>query len=174
MVKKIVRLFSAYLTKETGEKLLCYAQKFYLGVVSILLVKSQVMTILRNLERMKARRKADSKETRCKIDLTKSLESVDLSQQTHQVTSPSHSETILGLLDYETTRDAGTSGFKKSGSNYRKYSPNERYNKGEHALEFGTKITLRRFKAEFPQLRESTVRSIRSRRNSMRKNLKLH
>ena len=119
------------------------------------------MSILRNLERIKARRKANSKETRCDTHLTKSLDSA-ISQRTHQVTVPSHSETNLSLLDYETARDAGTSGLKKSRSNYQKYSPNERYNIGKHASEFGTASTLRRFKAEFPQLRESTVRSIRS------------
>ena len=79
-LKNIVRLFSAYLSKETREKLLFHALKFYLGVSSILLVTSQVMSILRNLERIKARTKANSKETRCDIDLTKSLDSVDLSQ----------------------------------------------------------------------------------------------
>ena len=51
-LKNIVRLFSAYLSKETREKLLCHARKFYLGVSSILLVTSQVMSILRNLERI--------------------------------------------------------------------------------------------------------------------------
>ena len=66
------------------------------------------------------------------------------------------------LLDYEIARDAGASGFKKSRSNYQKYSPNERYNIGKHAWEFGTASTLQSFKAEFPQLMESTVRSIRS------------
>ena len=120
------------------------------------------MSILRNLERIKARRKANSKETRCDIDLTKSLNSVDLSQRTHQVTVPSHSETNLGLLVYETARDTRTNGLKKSRSNYQKYSPNERYNIGKHTSEFGTASTSRRFKAEFPQLRESIVRSIRS------------
>ena len=64
--------------------------------------------------------------------------------------------------NFTLVRDAGTSGLKKSKSNYEKYSPNERYNIGKHASEFGTASTLRRFKAEFPQLRESTVRSIRS------------
>ena len=33
---------------------------------------------------------------------------------------------------------------------------------GKHASEFGTASTLRKFKVEFPQLRESTVCSIRS------------
>ena len=51
-----------------------------------------------------------------------------LSQQTHQITVSSHSEKNLGLLAYETARDVGVSGFKKSRSNYQKYSPNERYN----------------------------------------------
>ena len=37
-----------------------------------------------------------------------------------------------------------------------------RYNIGKHASEFGTASTLRRFKGEFPQLKESTVRSIHS------------
>ena len=66
------------------------------------------------------------------------------------------------LLDYETAKDAGTSGFRKSRSNHQKYYPNERFNIGKHAPEFGTVSTLPRFKAEFLQLRESTVRSIRS------------
>ena len=65
--------------------------EFYLGLSSILQVTRQVMSILRILERIKARRKANSKEIRYDIDLTKSLGSIDLSQQTHQVTVPSHS-----------------------------------------------------------------------------------
>ena len=96
------------------------------------------------------------------IDFTKSLDSVDLSQRTHQVTVPSHSETNLGLLDYEKARGAGTSGLKKSRSYYPKNSTNEWYYIGKHASEFGTASTLRKFKVEFPQLRESTVCSIRS------------
>ena len=131
----------------------------------------QVMSILRNLESIKARSKASSKETRCDIDLRKSLNPVDLSQRTRQVTVPSHSETSLGLLDYEAARDTGTSGLKKSRSNYQKYSPNERYNIGKHTPEFGTASILPRFKSEFPQLRESTVRSIRS---QYEEDLKLH
>ena len=56
------------------------------------------MSILCNLERIKARKRANSKETRCDIDLIKSLDSVDLSQRTHQVTLSSHSETNLACL----------------------------------------------------------------------------
>ena len=93
-LKNIVRLFSTCLKKETREKLLCHAWKFYSGVSSILQVTSQVMSILRNLERIKARRKANSQETRYDINLTKSWDSVDLSQRTHQVTVPSHSKTL--------------------------------------------------------------------------------
>ena len=128
-LKNIVRLFSAYLNKETRKKLLCHGWKFYLGVSSNLLVTSQVMSILRNLERIKARRKANSRETRCDIDLAQSLDSVNLSQQTRQVTVPSYSETHLDLLDYETASESGTSGLKKPRSNYQTYSPNERYSK---------------------------------------------
>ena len=134
-LKNIIRLFSAYLNKETREELLCHAWKSYLGVSWILLVTSKVMSILRNLERIKARRKANPKETRCDIDLTKSLDSVNLTQRTHQGTMSSYSETNLGILDYEKARDAGTSGLKKSRSNYQKYFPNERYNIGKHASE---------------------------------------
>ena len=122
----------------------------------------QVNSILRNLEGIKARSKASSKETRRDIDLRKSLDPVDLSQLTRQVTAPSHSGRSLGLLDYEAASDRGTSGLKKARSNYQKYSPNERYNIGKHTPEFGTASILRRFKVDFPQLRESTVRSIRS------------
>ena len=88
-----MRLFSAYLNKETREKLLCHAWKLYLGASLILLVTSKFMSILRNLQRTESRRKANSKETRCNIDLTKSLGSVDLTQRTNQLTLPSHSET---------------------------------------------------------------------------------
>ena len=169
-LKNIVRLFSAYLNKETRKKLLCHNFKFYLGVSSILQVTSHVMSILRNLERIKARRKANSIETRCHIDSTKLLDSADLLQRTHQVTVPSRSEINPGLLDYKTARDAGTSGLKKSKSYYQKYSPDEQYNIATHASEFGTASTLRRFKTEFPQLRRALfVRYVQS----MRKNLKL-
>ena len=75
---------------------------------------------------------------------------------------PSRSEANLGLLDYETARDVGAGELKKSRINCQKYSPNEPYNIGKHASEFGTATTLRRFKAEILQLRESTVSSIRS------------
>ena len=40
-LNNMVRLFSAYRNKETHEKLLCHAWKFYLGASSILLVTSQ-------------------------------------------------------------------------------------------------------------------------------------
>ena len=93
------------------------------------------MSILRNLERIKAGRKANPKETRCDTDLIKSLDSVNLMQRTHQGTMSSYSETNLGILDYEKASDAGTSGLKKSRSNYQKYSPNERYNIRKHASE---------------------------------------
>ena len=132
-----------------------------MGVSSILLVTSEVVSIVRNLERIKSRRKPNSKETRCDIDLTKSLDSVDLSQRTHQVTVSSHLETNLGLVDYQTARDARTSWLKKSRSKYQKYSPNKRYYIGKHALEFCTASTLRWFKAKFRELGESTVHSIR-------------
>ena len=75
---------------------------------------------------------------------------------------PSPSEARLCLLEFEITTDAGTSGLKKCRINCQKYSPNERYNIGKHASEFGTASTLQRFKAEFPQLGESTVRLTRS------------
>ena len=94
----------AYLSKETHEKLLCNALKFYLGVSSILLVTTQVMSILRILDRIKVRRKPNSKETRYDIDLTKSLDSVNLSRRTHEVIVPFHSETNLGLLHFTMTR----------------------------------------------------------------------
>ena len=127
--------------------MLCHTWKFLLGVSWILLVASQAISVLCNLERIKARRKTNSKETRCDIDLTKSMDSVDSSQRTRQLTMPSHSETNLGLLDYETAGDAGMSGLKKSRSNYQKYSPKKRYNIGKHGSERGIAITLRRFKA---------------------------
>ena len=44
-VKNIVQLFSAYLNKETREKLLCHAWELYLSVYSILLVASHVNTL---------------------------------------------------------------------------------------------------------------------------------
>ena len=96
------------------------------------------------------------------------MDSVDSSQQTRQLTVPSHSETNLGLLDYETAGDSGKSGLKKSRSNYQKYSPKKQYNTGKHGSERGTAITLRRFKAEFPQLRWSNVRSIRSKYENLK------
>ena len=45
--------------------------------------------------------------------------------------------------------------------NYQKFSPPDRYSIGKWTAEFVTANTLRRFKCFFPNLKESTVRSIR-------------
>ena len=101
----------------------------------------QARSILCNLERITTRQKANSKESRCDIYFKKSLDSVDLLQRTHQITAFSFKKN-LGLLDYEKTRDAGSSRLKKSRSSYQKNSPNEPYNIGKHASEFGTASAL--------------------------------
>lgn len=120
------------------------------------------MSILRNLAKIREAREKKIAEDR-RIDLVaQSANSIDLTgkeKTTPPSNVPSHSETGLGLLDYEAVLEA-TNNEKKRGS-YQAFSPAERYNIGKHASEHGTASTLRKFKNLFPNLKESTVRSIR-------------
>ena len=147
-LKNTVRLFSAFCVM-LGKFIWVYLW------FSCLQVKTYLYFVIS--KELKPEGKQIPKKSEVIQNLTKSLDSVDLSQQTHQVTMPSHSQTNLILLDYGIAKDAGTIGLKTSRSNYQKYSPNERYYTEKYAAS-----TLRGFKAEFPQLWKSTARLIHS------------
>ena len=119
------------------------------------------MSILRNLAKIKeAREKSKAKEKRCDLDLSIS-DSASLPQPSVVGEKiPSHCETNLGILDYEAVKESTTKSKMKRGS-YQTYSAVERYSIGRHASEHGTASTLRKFKNEHPELKESTVRGIR-------------
>ena len=114
------------------------------------------MSILRSLAKIKeTKQNAKSKESTCDVDLTNTDSTFSKN------TLPSHSETGLGLIDYKAAKDAGTSEEKKARGSYKMYSADQRYKIGKYASEYSTASTLRKYKGEFPQLSESTVRSMR-------------
>ena len=79
-------------------------------------------------------------------------------QQTHKLP---HSETGLGLLDYESSKEASERAEKKPRGKYTKYSDSQRHAIGKYASEYSTASTLRRYKDEFPELSDSTVCTMR-------------
>lgn len=136
------------------------------------------MSIINSLGRIKKSRQNSStpKQTLCDVDLTVDDCSSLASSSPISTLQPSHSETGLGLLDYEasaaaTSRELGAK--KKLRGSYTKYSDNQRHAIGKYASEYSTASTLRRYKDEFPELSESTVRTMRKKyeeeiRNALR------
>ena len=126
--------------------------------------QSNKMSILRNLAKIKeAREKRKATERSEVIDL---VVECDLTKPRQEEAAPSnsipkHNETSLGLLDYAAVVEASNKSIPKKRGSYLFFSPNERYEIGKRASEYGTASTLRRFKNTFPNLKESTVRSIR-------------
>ena len=45
--------------------------------------------------------------------------------------------------------------------NYKKYTDDDRYKTGKYATENGSAATVRKFKSDFPELNESTVRDFK-------------
>ena len=115
------------------------------------------MSILRSLAKIKETRgNAKSKNISCDVDLTND----DLQNEDYSYTQPSNSETGLGVLDHGSAKEAERNVSNKRGK-YIKYSAVQRYEIGKYASEYSAASTLRKYKGEFPQLNESTVRSMR-------------
>ena len=102
---------------------------------------------------------------------------IQLRQRIHsspysQYTQSSNSETGLGELDHGTAKEAETNVSNKQGK-YTKYSAVQRYEIGNYASEYSAASTLLKYKGEFPQLNESTVRSMRQKyKEEIRQSLK--
>lgn len=132
------------------------------------------MSIIHSLARTKESRQnaTKPKNAACDVDLTVDDDSPTPSPIND--TQPSHSETGLGLLDYEASKEASEIGAeKKLRGKYTKYSNSQRHAIGKYASEYSTASTLRRYKDEFPELSESTVRTMRKKyeeelRNALR------
>ena len=116
------------------------------------------MSIIQSLAKIKQSKKnAKSKNATCDADLTIDGDSPTLSTNTQ----PSHPETRLGLLDYELSKEASERAEMKPRGKYTNYSDSQRHTTRKHASEYTTASTLRKFKDEFPELTESTVRTMR-------------
>ena len=109
-----------------------------------------VMSILRSLAKIKETRgNAKSKSISCDVDLTND----DLQNErflTHRL------DLVCLIMAKEAERNASNKWGK-----YIKYSAVQRYEIGKYASEYSAASTLRKYKGEFPQLNESTVRSMR-------------
>ena len=115
------------------------------------------MSILRSLAKVKETKgNAKSKNISCDVDLTNH----DLQNEDYLHTQPSNSETGLGVLDHRSAKEAERNVSNKQGK-YTKYSAVQRYEIGKYASGCSTASTLRKYKDEFLQLNESTVRSMR-------------
>ena len=112
------------------------------------------MSMIQSLAKTKQSRKnAKWKNTTFDVDLTIDGDSPTLSMNTQ----PSHLKTRLGLLDYESSKEASEKAEKKSRGKYTKYSDSQSHAIGKYASEYSTASTLRRYEDEFPELSESTV-----------------
>ena len=65
------------------------------------------------------------------------------------------------MLDHGYVMEAEKNVFNKRGK-YIKYSAVQRYEIGKYASEYSTASMLRKYKGEFPQLNESTVRLMKA------------
>lgn len=105
------------------------------------------MSIIRSLAKIKQSRNNAPKNTTCDVDLTKDDESTILPTNTQPDTQPSHSETGLGQLDYESSREAASRASEKQPrGKYTVYSDSKRFAIGQYASENTTASTLRRYK----------------------------
>ena len=127
------------------------------------------MSILRSLAKIKETRgNAKSKNIPCDADLTND----DLQHEYYSYTQPSNSETGLGVLDRGSAKEAERNISNKRGK-YIKYSAVQRYEIGRYASDYSAASTLRKYKGEFPQLNESTVRLMRQKyEEQLRQSLK--
>ena len=115
------------------------------------------MSILRSLAKVKETKgNAESKNISCDVDLANH----DLQNEDYSHTQTSHSETGLGVLDQGSAKEAERNDSNKRGK-YTKYLAVQRYEIGKNVSECSTASTLRKYKGEFPQVNESTVRSMR-------------
>ena len=87
------------------------------------------------------------------------MTSEDLQNEYYLYTQLSNSETGLGVLDHGSAKEAERNVSNKRGK-YIKYSAVQRYEIGKYASEYSAASTLRKYKGEFPQLKESTVCSM--------------
>ena len=129
------------------------------------------MSIIQSPAKIKQSRKnAKSKSTACDVDLTIDDDSHTLSTKTQ----PSHSETGLGLLYYESSKEASERAEKKPRGKYTKYSDSQRHAIGKYASEYSTASTLRRYKDENLEPSESTARTMQKKyEEELRKALQL-
>ena len=127
------------------------------------------MSILRSLAKIKETRgNAKSKNISCDVDLTND----DLQNEDYSYSQPSNSETGLGVLDHGSAKEAERNVSNKRGK-YIKYSAVQRYEIGKYASEYSAASTLRKYKGEFSQLNENTVRSMRQKyEEELRQSLK--
>ena len=110
--------------------------------------------MLRSLAKIKdTRGNAKSKIISCDVDST----NYDLQNEGYSYTRPSNSETGLGVLDHGSAKGAERNVSNKQGK-YLKYSAVQRYEIEKYTSEYSTANTLRKYKGEFRQLNEGTVR----------------
>ena len=94
------------------------------------------------------RENAKSKHISCDVDFTND----DLQNEDYSYMQPSNSET-------GSEKDAERNVSNKRGK-YVRYQAVQRYEIGKYASEYSAASTLRKYKGEFPQFNESTVRSM--------------
>ena len=112
------------------------------------------MSILRSLAKIKeTRENSKSKNISCDVDLTND----DLQNEDCLYTQTSNSETGLGVFDHVSAKEADRNVSNKW-EKYIQYLTVQRYEIGKYASEYSAASTLRKCKAKFPQLNESTVR----------------
>jgi len=117
------------------------------------------MSIICSLARVKElRQNAQARKNSVDVDVDLTDDGQEpCSSQSQEVPTkqapPPPSKTGLGVLDYEADNS--------SRGKYYKYSDEQRFQIAKHVSEFGMSSTLKKYKGHFPNLNESTVRSMR-------------
>ena len=112
------------------------------------------MSILRSLAKIRETRgNSKSKNISCDVDLTND----DLQNEDYLYIQTSNSETGLGVFDHVSAKEADRNVSNKR-EKYIQYLTVQRYEIGKYDSEYSAASTLRKYKDEFPQLNENTVR----------------
>jgi len=125
------------------------------------------MSIICSLARVKElRQNAQARKNSVDVDVDLTDDGQEpCSSQSQEVPTkqapPPRSETGLGVLDYEAATQAFNEADNSSRGKYYKYSDEQRFQIAKHVSEFGMSSTLKKYKGHFPNLNESTVRSMR-------------
>ena len=122
------------------------------------------MSIIKSLEKLRKNLDESTAEKKTESKSSSAADVVDLSKETPKIIQPNiltHKETNHGKQDFQHVFRLAANAENKVRGYYKRYSDKNRYLIGKYASENGPVPAVRKFKGTFPNLNESTVRSMR-------------